>query len=128
MRFFAVYLKNCDQKWSWQLYRPPVFLKTPIFQDTSHSSDHKNSKSNEQCDYHKLSEFDTYYYLYLFSRVFRTYCNIYDGAFLRKYLNAFSHTPFLQNSSIIDVRLDFKYASEVLSLPLTTTTSTTSFP
>ena len=120
-----VYLKNCDQKWSWQLYRPAVFLRTPVFQ---FFYDYKNSKSNGQCDCHKLSEFDTYNYLYLFSSVFRTYCNIYDGAFLRKYLKAFSCQPFLQNSSIVDVRLDFKYVSDVLSLSLTTTTSTTSFP
>ena len=35
MRFFVVYLKNCDQKWRWQLYKPAVFLRTPVFQDTS---------------------------------------------------------------------------------------------
>ena len=61
MRFFLVYLKNCDQKWSWQLYRPAVFLRTPVFQ---FFYDYKNSKSNGQCDCHKLSEFDTYNYLY----------------------------------------------------------------
>ena len=31
MRFFVVYLKNCDQKWRWQLYRPAVFFKNTCF-------------------------------------------------------------------------------------------------
>ena len=35
------------------------------------SYDYKNFKSNGQSDCHKLSEFDTYNYLYLLSSVFR---------------------------------------------------------
>ena len=31
MRFFAVYLKNFDQRWSWQLYRPAVSFKNTYF-------------------------------------------------------------------------------------------------
>ena len=43
-------------------------------------------------------------------------------------LGIICHLLCLQNKSIVDVWLDSKYPSNVLSLPLTTTMRTTSFP
>ena len=72
-----------------------------------------------------LTELGTGNYLYMSSSVFRTLSNICGGAF-REIVNSFE-SLFLQNSSIKDVRLDSK-TTDVLPLPLTTTTRATSFP
>ena len=45
-------------------------------------------------------------------RLFRSQVNIYDGAILRKQLRAFNRHLFLQKSSIADIRMGSKYASE----------------
>ena len=47
---------------------------------------------------------------------FRTLSNIWDEAFLRKLLTAFSRLLFLQKCSIVDPRLGSKYASRVVPL------------
>ena len=44
--------------------------------------------------------------------VFRTHSNIYHGAFLRKHLTAFIRWLFSWKSSIVNVELGSKYASE----------------
>ena len=46
--------------------------------------------------------------------VFRTQSNIYDGAFLRKYLTAKNCQLFPQTSSNLVVRLASKYVSALL--------------
>ena len=67
--------------------------------------------------YHYYYYFYHYYYYYclvclmLFRDVFRTYPNIHDGGFSHKKLTAKSRQLFLQKSSILDVRLSFKYTS-----------------
>ena len=48
--------------------------------------------------------------------VFRTLSNIWDEAFLRKLLTAFTRWLFLQKCSIVDLRLGSKYASRVVPL------------
>ena len=52
-----------------------------------------------------------YYTLNLRRGIFRTQSNIYDGAFMRKWLKAKSCQLFSRKSSIVNVRLGFKYAS-----------------
>ena len=82
---FAVVLLILIKKWDslWYISRivtrngggnfiDQLFFQEHLFSRTHlRSYDYKNSKSNGQCDCHKLSEFDTCNYLYLFSCVFR---------------------------------------------------------
>ena len=45
--------------------------------------------------------------------VFKTLSNIWDEAFLRKLLKAFTRSLFLQICCIVDLRLGSKYPSEL---------------
>ena len=48
--------------------------------------------------------------------VFKTQSNIYDDAFLQKYLTAERHLIFLQKNTILDISLCSKYISEIVIL------------
>ena len=56
--------------------------------------------------------FSGFQYSVVIRGIFRNQTNIYDGVFLRKNLTAFGRYLFLQKSSIVDIRLDFKYTSD----------------